>query len=102
VAATRRPKSLLDRIEAIRVVSWEWNEAAVAVGEIAGERRIGVVAQEIETLFPELVSEAAHGYKQVDYSALAAIAILGVQELRRELRASVKKPKKKPGKKRAR
>jgi hypothetical protein len=94
--------SLLDRLDRIRVVSWEWNEEAAPLGEIPGERRIGVIAQELEEIFPELVTTGPEGYKRVDYSALAALALLGVQELRRELHGSRGAKKKKAAKRRSR
>ena len=47
---------------------------------------MGVIAQEIERLFPDLVKAGADGYRRVDYSALAALAIAGVQEVHAELR----------------
>ena len=85
----RKPSpDVLDRIDRIRVVSWEWNDAAGAVGLPPGERSIGVIAQELARIFPELVlTDAEDGYQQVNYGGLASIAIAGVQQLRRELEA---------------
>lgn len=79
--------NLLDTIDRINVVSWEWNERAPRYGLREGTRSIGVIAQELEQLFPELVVVDDTGYRSVDYGALAAIAIAGVQRLRRELEA---------------
>lgn len=76
---------MLERLLEIRVVSWEWNDEAAALGLPPGDRRVGVIAQELEKLFPELVKPGADGYRRVDYSALAALAIAGVQELHVEL-----------------
>jgi hypothetical protein len=76
---------VLDRLCAVRVVSWEWNEQAIPFGRREGERCIGVIAQELETIFPELVKMGEDGYRRVDYAGLAALAILGVQELHAEL-----------------
>ena len=85
----RKPSpDVLDRIDRIRVVSWEWNEVARDVGLKPGERSIGVIAQELAEVYPELVStHETDGYQQVQYDGLAAIAIAGVQQLRRELEA---------------
>jgi len=85
---SRKPSpDVLDRIDRIRVVSWEWNEAAADVGLPLGQRAIGVIAQELALIFPELVSTADDGYQQVDYGPLASIAIAGIQQIRRELEA---------------
>jgi hypothetical protein len=47
-------------------------------------RQIGVVAQEIEQVFPELVSTGTDGYKAVDYGRLTAVLIQAVKELKAE------------------
>src|SRR5689334_12648249 len=85
----RKPTpDVLELIDRVRVVSWEWNEAAGSVGLAPGQRSIGVIAQELARVFPELVlTDTEDGYQQVNYGGLAAIAIAGVQQLRRELEA---------------
>ena len=41
----------------LRGVSFEWNEASASLmGHTPGQRDIGVIAQEIEAVFPELVT----------------------------------------------
>ena len=53
----------------------------------------GVVAQELEPLFPELVSERDHPElgesKMVGYSSFGLIAVKGVQELKLEKDAEI-------------
>jgi len=85
----RKPSpDVLDQIDRIRVVSWEWNDVASDVGLQPGDRSIGVIAQELAEIYPELVAtHPQDGYQQVNYGGLAAIAIAGVQQLRRELEA---------------
>src|SRR5262245_42948410 len=82
----KQSPDVLDQIDRIRVVSWEWNDVASDVGLAPGVRSIGVIAQELAAIYPELVStNEQDGYQQVNYGGLAAIAIAGVQQLRREL-----------------
>ncbi len=38
-------------------------------------RQVGVIAQEVEAVLPEAVSEDAQGYKSVDYSKLTPLLI---------------------------
>lgn len=47
----------------------------------SNEKHIGVIAQEIEKEFPELVVTDETGYKSVDYLGIATIAFQGVKEL---------------------
>ena len=44
-------------------------------------RELGVLAQEIEAVFPDAVVSDAGGLKQVDYAGLVAVLIEAVKEL---------------------
>ena len=74
----------LDNITKLRGVSFEWNEEAKSVGATSGEKQIGVLASEVEQVFPELVSNPETGYKSVDYTKLTAVLIEAVKELKTE------------------
>jgi Chaperone of endosialidase/Pectate lyase superfamily protein len=77
--------NVLEKLQQVRGVSFTWNEAAETLGYTRGQRDIGVIAQELETVFPELVISTSHtGYKAVDYGKLASILIVAVKELREE------------------
>ena len=67
----------LDKIDAIRGVQYSWNDAAQPQ-----ERQIGVIAQEIQAVYPELVMEGGNGYLSVDYPKLTAVLIQSVKELK--------------------
>ncbi|MBT8420744.1 MAG: tail fiber domain-containing protein [Gammaproteobacteria bacterium] len=47
--------------------------------EKATDRQIGVIAQELEKEFPELVSTDNEGYKSVAYSKLTAVLIEAIK-----------------------
>ena len=44
-------------------------------------KQIGVIAQELEAVYPELVTTDDNGYKTVDYSKLTPILLDGINEL---------------------
>ena len=48
--------------------AWDWNEKANELGLFGHE--IGVIAQEVETLYPNMVTLEKSGYKQVAYHLL--------------------------------
>lgn len=48
-------------------------------------RQVGVIAQEVEKVLPELVSTDADGFKAVDYPKLSAVLIEASKQLHREL-----------------
>ena len=50
-------------------------------GESPDKREVGVIAQEVERVLPEVVSEDAEGYKSVDYTKLTPLLIEAVKEL---------------------
>jgi hypothetical protein len=51
-----------------------------AVREIAGRQHIGLIAQDVETVAPELVSTDEHGFKRIDYAHLTALLVEAVKE----------------------
>ena len=53
-------------------------------GESSDNREIGVIAQDVEKVLPELVSTNEQGYKSVDYTKLTPVLIEAVKELKAE------------------
>ena len=68
----------LDKVKQIRGVSFDWNDKQ----EVYEGHDIGVIAQEVEAVYPELVHYRAHDdSKAVDYVKLTAVLIEAVKEL---------------------
>ena len=53
-------------------------------GESSANREVGVIAQDVEKVLPELVSTNEQGYKSVDYTKLTPVLIEAVKELKAE------------------
>ncbi|HUT29124.1 MAG TPA: tail fiber domain-containing protein [Sedimentisphaerales bacterium] len=53
-------------------------------GESSDNREVGVIAQDVEKVLPELVSTNKQGYKSVDYTKLTPVLIEAVKELKAE------------------
>lgn len=70
----------LDKIEELRGVTYEWKDSSKGSGS-----QVGVIAQEVEQVFPELVNTDKQGMKAVNYSALVAPLIEAVKELSHKL-----------------
>ncbi len=70
----------LRRILQLRGVYFEWNPDSLAGANLGSGRQIGLIAQEVERVFPELVSEDADGLRSVDYSLLGPILVEAVKE----------------------
>ena len=67
----------LETINQIQPVSFNW--------KTTGKKAYGVIAQEIEQVLPEIVSEDANGIKSVGYTQLIPFLIQAVQELQKEV-----------------
>lgn len=74
----------IDQLSKIRGVRFQWNDRTEDHGHETGEKDIGVIAQEIEEVFPELVITAENGYKSVGYAKFTPILIEAVKELKAE------------------
>ena len=68
--------SPLEQINKLRGVSFDWSKT--------GEHSMGVIAQEVEALYPYLVKENdLNGMKAVNYNALIGLLIEGIKELQK-------------------
>src|ERR1044071_2485289 len=74
--------SVFDRLAQIRGVTWTWNEHASRVGKQVGSEDAGVIAQEVEAVFPELIETSPEGFKRVNYTRLVGVVIAAVKELK--------------------
>jgi len=74
----------LNKLNKINGVSFTWNEIS---HKETGKKDIGVIAQEIEEVFPEIVETRENGYKAVDYPKLTALLIEAVKELNNKVKA---------------
>ncbi|MBT4403789.1 MAG: tail fiber domain-containing protein, partial [Acidiferrobacteraceae bacterium] len=66
----------LDAILQLQGKTYRWKEGTT----FAEKQDIGLVAQEVETVFPELVAENDQGYKGIAYSKLTAVLIEAIKE----------------------
>ena len=73
-------ENAVEKVEAIGGYTYNWipMEGVHVYGDM---KDIGVIAQEIEKVLPELVSDRENGYKAVKYDKLTAVLIEAVKEL---------------------
>ena len=67
----------LDKILALRGVEFDWN----AKSRTSGLHGMGLIAQEVQQVFPMAVSTDFEGYKKLDYGALVAPLVEAVKEI---------------------
>ena len=78
----------LDKMMALRGVNFEYNDPK-AINELEGER-IGMIAQEVEKVFPDWVEQHSNGYKMLSIRGFEAVTIEAIRELRSEKDAQIK------------
>jgi hypothetical protein len=75
----------INKLRKIRGVQFTRHEQPDSAGDSTPHRGIGVIAQEVESVFPELVdNRSSRGYKGVNYSGLTAVLIQAFNELLEE------------------
>lgn len=73
--------SMTDKFSQLRFVNFNWNDKAEEVYKNSTTSlNTGVIAQEVEKLFPELISIDDKGYKNVNFTGLQWYAFKSVQE----------------------
>ena len=72
----------IEKIKALNGFYYEPNEVAQSYG-YQKEKRVGLSAQEIEAVLPEIVTDApiGDGYKAVDYAKLVPVLVEAIKEL---------------------
>jgi hypothetical protein len=72
----------LDKLLALRGVTFEYIDPA-KIHELPGER-MGLIAQEVEKVFPDWVEAGSNGYKRVTVRGLEALVVEALRQLRSE------------------
>jgi hypothetical protein len=73
----------LNKVTAINGVTFNWNE--LAEDKDTTIREAGVIAQEIQAVLPEVVTERDNGYLAVRYEKIVPLLIEAIKELRAEI-----------------
>ena len=83
-------KGSLDKIDGIRGVEFDWNKDSPGWAQERGHD-VGVIAQEVEKVLPEIVVKRKSGYLGVDYKRIIPLLIESVKELKQEVEDLKKK-----------
>jgi Chaperone of endosialidase len=75
-------------VQGLHCRRYRWNALGVAHGGTAGREQLGLLAQELAQVLPELVSTGPDGYQAVNYSQLAPVLIEAIKELKTECDAA--------------
>ena len=73
--------SALDKVMQLSGVSYNWRQAEFPERNFDNKTHLGFIAQEVETVLPELVITGADGYKGLDYNGMTSVLVNAVKEL---------------------
>ncbi|MFQ6605978.1 MAG: tail fiber domain-containing protein, partial [Fidelibacterota bacterium] len=77
--------SAVEKITRLRGVKYQWRGDEFPNRHFDNNFHLGFIAQEIESVFPELVQEGSDGYKSVIYNGITPVLVEAVKEQQREI-----------------
>lgn len=75
----------IKKIQQIHAVTYEWRKEEFPEMNFDNSIQVGLIAQELEKVFPELVKTDDKGYKAVAYDKLTVILLEGMKEQQKEI-----------------
>ncbi|MEO1654191.1 MAG: tail fiber domain-containing protein, partial [Bacteroidota bacterium] len=79
----------MDKLMRVKGVTYQFNRKGVAAKGISPGQQLGLIAQEVEKVFPELVEADDQGYKAINYIGLIPVLIEALKEQEARHRASL-------------
>jgi hypothetical protein len=73
-------QNALEKVESISGNTYDWKEGFEELHSHKGND-VGVIAQEIEEILPQIVTNRDNGYKAVQYEKLVPLLIEAIKEL---------------------
>jgi len=73
-------ENALSKVLALSGVKWDWNENASPEVR-ANVPNVGLIAQEVQQVLPEVVTERKDGYLALDYNKLIGLLVEAIKEL---------------------
>ena len=75
---------MLDKVTALQPVHYFWRSDEFPARHFGPGQSDGLIAQDVETVLPDLVDTDSEGYKAINYSKLPLLTIQAVKELKSE------------------
>jgi hypothetical protein len=73
----------LEKVQILNGVTWDWNDNADELQKTIAN--VGVIAQEVEAVLPQLVTTRDNGYMAVDYPKLTGLLIEAIKQQQVEI-----------------
>ena len=82
-------RDALSLVERLRPVRFDWCREEFPDRQFGDQRQIGLIAQEVREVAPEVVQDCGDGYLSVDYGRLTPVIVQAVKDLRAEKNAEI-------------
>jgi len=73
----------IEKVQSLKGVTWNWNDNADELQQSLPN--VGVIAQDVEKVLPQLVTNRDNGYKGVDYAKLTGLLIEAVKDQQKQI-----------------
>ena len=73
-------KDALNKIRSLEGVEFDWRTVEFPNNNLPKGRQIGLIAQEVEKVLPEIVLTDEKGYKSIEYQNLSAVLVEAIKE----------------------
>ena len=73
----------IEKVQSLKGVTWNWNENADELQQSLPN--VGVIAQDVEKVLPQLVTDRDNGFKGVDYAKLTGLLIEAVKDQQKQI-----------------
>ena len=75
---------VLNKLVRLQPVHFDWKMSQYPEYHFGAGRNAGLLAQDVESVFPEMVTTDEHGFKMVNYSELPYLTLAAIRELKFE------------------
>lgn len=75
----------LELVKKLNAYYYDWNTEAKQNFGFSDKKQIGLIAQEVENILPELVNDNFNGYKTIDYVKVIPVLINAINEQQSEI-----------------
>jgi hypothetical protein len=73
----------IEKVQSLKGVTWDWNSNADILQQTLPN--VGVIAQDVEKVLPQLVIDRDNGFKGVDYAKLTGLLIEAVKDQQKQI-----------------
>ena len=75
----------LDKVMKLQGVQYKWRQNEYPEMNFPDGEQIGLIAQDVEQIIPEVVNESTDGYKSLDYAKLVSVLIESIKEQQEQI-----------------